>query len=88
MDTDPETLLTNRDLIALLDTANQLNSFETLDRTLTQILNLAAKLTDSQAGSVILHDQPRNDLNAIKLSVKPEPLCTCDQFRWGLSCLI
>ena len=26
--------------------------------------------------------------NAIKLSVNPEPLCTCDQFRWGLSCLI
>ena len=26
--------------------------------------------------------------NAIKLSVSPQLLCTCDQFRWGLSCLV
>ena len=25
--------------------------------------------------------------NGIKLSVNPELLCTCDQFRLGLSCL-
>src|SRR4051812_8906261 len=55
-------LLRPQDLLALLEAANQLNSFETLDRTLRQILDIAARLTESQAGSVILHDPARNDL--------------------------
>ncbi len=59
----PDTsLLRPQDLVALLDAANQLNSFETLDRTLHQILSVAARLTAVQAGSVILHDEARNDL--------------------------
>jgi class 3 adenylate cyclase len=57
-----ESLLRPQDLLALLDASTQLNSFETLDRALRQMLTLAARLTGSEAGSVILYDEPRNDL--------------------------
>jgi len=60
---DPmESELERQDLLALLDTASQLNSMETLEEVLTNILKLAGSLSDSSAGSVILHDQERNDL--------------------------
>lgn len=54
--------LNKDDLLALLDTANQLNSVDTLQDALTHILTLAGNLSGSQAGSVLLHDQARNDL--------------------------
>ncbi|MEP6508326.1 MAG: GAF domain-containing protein [Gemmatimonadales bacterium] len=54
--------LENADLLALLDTAGQLNSMETLEEVLTNILRLAGSLSKSSAGSVILHDPERNDL--------------------------
>lgn len=50
------------DLLALLDTAAQLNTVETLDEVLVNILALAGSLSRSLAGSVILHDEERNDL--------------------------
>lgn len=62
MPENPESLLRPQDLWALLDAAQQLSSFETLDHTLRQILDLAGRLTGAEAGSVILHDQARNDL--------------------------
>src|SRR5437762_2727141 len=58
-----ESLLRPQDLWTLLDASNQLHSFATLDRALRLILDIAARMTDSQAGSVILHDQPRSDLD-------------------------
>lgn len=57
-----ESSLDREDLLALLDTASQLNSVETLEEVLTNILKLAGSLSRSSAGSVILHDQERNDL--------------------------
>jgi len=57
-----ESSLDKRDLLALLETASQLNSVDTLQEVLTNILKLAGSLSDSSAGSVILHDQARNDL--------------------------
>ncbi|HEX2723649.1 MAG TPA: GAF domain-containing protein [Gemmatimonadaceae bacterium] len=54
--------LDKEDLQALLDTAGELNSMETLNEVLTNILKLAGSLCNSRAGSVILHDQERNDL--------------------------
>jgi class 3 adenylate cyclase len=56
-----ESLLRPQDLLALLDASTQLNSFETLDRALRQMLAGAARLTGSESGSVILYDEPRND---------------------------
>ena len=51
------TAIGKADLWTLLDASNQLNSFATLDRALRLILDIAARMTDSQAGSVILlHD--------------------------------
>lgn len=57
-----ESALEKDDLLALLDTASQLNSMETLEEVLTNILKLAGSLSSSSAGSVILHDIERNDL--------------------------
>jgi class 3 adenylate cyclase len=57
-----ESALERSDLLALLDTAGQLNSVDTLQDVLTNILKLAGSLSQSSAGSVILHDQERNDL--------------------------
>ena len=57
-----ESSLSQRELLALLDTANQLTATETLPQTLTNILVLAGDLLQASAGSVILHDVQRNDL--------------------------
>src|SRR4026209_131654 len=57
-----ESALEKEDLLALLDTASQLNSMETLEEVLTNILKLAGSLSSSSAHSVILHDTERNDL--------------------------
>src|SRR5688500_16862979 len=57
-----ESALRGADLLALLDTAAQLNTVDTLDEVLTNILMLAGSLSRSAAGSVILHDEERNDL--------------------------
>ncbi len=57
-----ESSLREPDLLALLDTAAQLNTVETLDEVLTNILELAGALSRSAAGSVILYDEERNDL--------------------------
>lgn len=54
--------LDKADLLALLETANQLNTVDTLQDALTHILTLAGNLSSSQAGSVLLYDQARNDL--------------------------
>ncbi|HWX40710.1 MAG TPA: GAF domain-containing protein [Blastocatellia bacterium] len=62
MDQDPESHLSRDDLLALLETANQLNTVDTLKEVLMQILDLAGRLSDSEAGSVILYNQERNDL--------------------------
>jgi class 3 adenylate cyclase/putative methionine-R-sulfoxide reductase with GAF domain len=50
------------DLVALLDTANQLNTMATLEEMLTHILRLAGKLCNAPAGSVLLHDPQRQEL--------------------------
>jgi class 3 adenylate cyclase/putative methionine-R-sulfoxide reductase with GAF domain len=55
-------LLDKQDLLALLDTANQLNTMATLEEMLTHILRLAGKLCNSPAGSVLLHDPQRQEL--------------------------
>ena len=57
-----QSALERNDLLALLETAGQLNSMDTLQDVLTNILKLAGSLSQSSAGSVILHDQERNDL--------------------------
>lgn len=62
MTAQAESTLTKEDLLALLDTAGELNAVETLQEALTNILRLAGRLSESSAGSVILHDQERNDL--------------------------
>lgn len=62
MSVPAESPLGERDLLALLDTAAQLNTVDTLDEVLTNILVLAGSLSKSAAGSVILHDEERNDL--------------------------
>jgi class 3 adenylate cyclase len=54
--------LGKRELLALLDTANELTATETLQQTLTNILALAGGLLKASGGSVILHDRQRNDL--------------------------
>jgi len=41
---------------------SRMNSMETLEQVLTNILRLAGSLSNSDAGSVILHDIERNDL--------------------------
>ena len=62
MKTPPKSLLDKRDLLALLDTANELHTLNTLQEMLAHILLLAGKLSHSPAGSVILHDPQQNDL--------------------------
>ncbi len=46
------------------------------------------RLTQRSAGPPTSAERQRgekvSETNAIKLSVNQEPLCTCDQFRWGL----
>ena len=54
--------LSKRELLALLDTANELTATDTLQEALTNILSLAGGLLKASAGSVILHDPQRNDL--------------------------
>ena len=54
--------LSKRELLALLDTANELTATETLQQALVNILGLAGGLLKAAAGSVILHDTQRNDL--------------------------
>jgi class 3 adenylate cyclase len=54
--------LSKRELLALLDTANQLTATDTLQEVLMNILSLAGGLLKASAGSVILHDTYRNDL--------------------------
>ena len=62
MDKSTDSALREPDLLALLDTAAQLNTVETLDEVLTNILELAGSLSRSAAGSVILHDEARNGI--------------------------
>ncbi|MGQ0701702.1 MAG: GAF domain-containing protein [Gemmatimonadales bacterium] len=62
MPTSPTSSLSKRELLALLDTANELTATDTLQQALVNILNLAGGLLQASAGSVILHDQQRNDL--------------------------
>ena len=54
--------LSKRELLALLDTANELTATDTLQQALVTILNLAGGLLKASAGSVILYDAQRNDL--------------------------
>ncbi len=54
--------LDERDLIALLEAANRLNQADTLEDVLGHFLELGESLTESEAGSVILHSQAHNDL--------------------------
>ena len=55
-------LLSKRELLALLDTANELTATDTLPEALLHILELAGGLLKASAGSVILHDPARDDL--------------------------
>jgi class 3 adenylate cyclase len=55
-------VLGKRELLALLNTANELTTTDTLQQTLLTILDLACGLLKASAGSVILHDARRNDL--------------------------
>lgn len=61
-ETTPESLLDKRELLALLDSGNQLNARMELHDVLTHILELAGRLSNSEAGSVILYDPRTNDL--------------------------
>jgi class 3 adenylate cyclase len=54
--------LDRQDLLALLETANDLTATETLQEALTKILVHAGRLLDSPAGSVILYSPERDDL--------------------------
>src|SRR5262245_19605963 len=54
--------LAPRKLHALLDAADRLTSTLSLSDVLTHILRIGGELTDSEAGSVILHDTEQNDL--------------------------
>jgi adenylate cyclase len=56
------TLLDKRDLVALLEAANTLNTMETLEQALDDILRLSCELSRSEASSVILYSPQRDDL--------------------------
>jgi len=58
----PDSLLGEPELLALLDSASQLNARIELRDVLTHMVALAGELSESAAGSVILHDPARNDL--------------------------
>jgi class 3 adenylate cyclase len=62
MKTSTRTSLTRVDLLALLQASEELTRARSLHDVLTRILELAGKLINSQAGSVLLHDPKRNDL--------------------------
>ncbi len=62
MRTPATSSLSKRELLALLDTANELTATDTLPQVLVNILSLAGGLLKASAGSVILHDPQRNDL--------------------------
>ena len=51
-----QTLLGTDDLLALLDATKKLNRLKTLDSTLTELLEMATRLADARAGSVLLPD--------------------------------
>ncbi len=61
-DTSATTLLEREELLALLDAATHLNRMRTLEEVLDHILDLACRLADSEAGSVLLFDPDREDL--------------------------
>jgi class 3 adenylate cyclase len=59
---DAESSLERETLLALLECTRALNEKDTLDELLTEILAFAGRLTDADAGSVILHDPDAGDL--------------------------
>ncbi len=61
--TDPgKSLLDTKELLSLIDCANQLNLKTDLNELLTHILVLTGQLLGSLAGSIMLHDVERRDL--------------------------
>jgi len=57
-----ETALGRDQLLPLLESGNQLNSKLGLDEVLRSVLDIACRITNSTAGSVILHDPKFDDL--------------------------
>ena len=62
MDVPPSESLSRDDLLALLSASESLKEPRSLRDVLRRILELAGRLTDSAAGSVMLHDPERDDL--------------------------
>lgn len=64
LETLPDTLdsLDRNDLAALLEAYDELNRVKSFQEVLRSILQLAGRMIDSPAGSVLLHDPRRNDL--------------------------